>query len=79
MTADNVNEEALALWLEYRKAIKKPIHDFSMPYVRRKLAKFGTDQFAVVEQSIENSWQGLFALRHDKTVITVSVDPTEPW
>ena len=65
--------------LQYRKATKKPLAEFSIPYVRRKLAKFGDDQLKVVEQSIEHGWQGLFALRRDRTTITVQVDPTEPW
>lgn len=50
-------------WLEYRKAIGKPIKPVSIPAAQRKLAGFGASQAAVVEQSIANSYQGLFELK----------------
>ncbi len=50
-------------WSEYRSAIRKPIKPPSVLAAQRKLAAFGADQAAVVEQSIANGWQGLFALR----------------
>jgi hypothetical protein len=49
-------------WLEYRRQIKRPLKQASIPAAQRKLAAFGDDQAAVIEQSIANGWQGLFPL-----------------
>ncbi len=49
-------------WIEYRKQIRKPLKQASMPAAQRKLAAFGSDQGAIVQQSIANGWQGLFPL-----------------
>ncbi len=58
-----LDAKAWARWIEYRQAIRKPIRPVSVPAAQRALAKHGPDQAAVVEQSIANSWQGLFALK----------------
>ncbi|MFT3960514.1 helix-turn-helix domain-containing protein [Propionivibrio sp.] len=50
-------------WLAYRKEIRKAIKPASVLAAQRQLAGFGADQAAVVEQSIANGWQGLFALK----------------
>ena len=50
-------------WVEYRKKIRKPIKPVSMPAAQRKLAGFGADQAAVVENAIANGWQGVFPLK----------------
>ncbi len=50
-------------WLDYRKKIRKPLKPASIPAAQRSLAAFGSDQAAVVEQSIANGWQGLFPLK----------------
>lgn len=50
-------------WLAYRQEIRRAIKPVSIPAAQRKLAGFGADQAAVVEQSIANGWQGLFELR----------------
>jgi hypothetical protein len=50
-------------FFEYRRTVGKPIKPVSIPAAQRKLAGFGADQFAVVEQSVANSWTGLFALK----------------
>lgn len=59
----NLNVEAWHRWEQYRRQIRKPIHPASRLSAQRKLAAFGTDQEPVVEQSIANGWQGLFALK----------------
>lgn len=58
--------EAFDRYLAYRQAGGKPIKPPSLEWCARKLAKFGADQAAVVQQSIEESWSGLFAVRRDK-------------
>lgn len=48
-------------WIEYRKQIRKPLKPVSIPAAQQELAAFGCDQAAVVQQSIANGYQGLFA------------------
>lgn len=50
-------------WVEYRKGIGKPLKPASIPAAQKAMAKFGDQQAAVVEQSVANGWQGLFAVR----------------
>ena len=54
---------AWTAWTVYRKQIGKPVKPASIPAAQRKLAAHGTSQAAVVEQSIANGWQGIFALK----------------
>lgn len=56
--------DAWTAWTVYRKQIGKPVKPVSIPAAQRKLAAFGTSQADVVEQSIANSWQGLFPLKN---------------
>lgn len=58
-----LNVEAWHRWVQYREAIGKRIKPASMAAAQRKLAGFGASQAAVVEQSIAQGWQGLFALK----------------
>lgn len=50
-------------WSAYRSKIRKAIKPASMASAQAKLAGYGADQAAVVEQSIANGWQGLFDLK----------------
>jgi hypothetical protein len=59
-------------WVDYRKALRKPIKPVSIPAAQRKLAGFGADQGAVVEQSIANGWQGLFGPKEGNGTRTAS-------
>lgn len=52
-------------WVEYRTQIRKPLKPASIPAAQHALAAYGSDQAAVVEQSIANGWQGLFELRRN--------------
>ena len=58
-----LDEVAFGRWIEYRTEIKKPIRPVSLIAAAKDLAKHKNDQQAVVEQSIANGWQGLFALK----------------
>lgn len=51
-------------WLAYRRDTRKPIRPASEEAAAKALAAFGKDQAAVVEQSIAQGWQGLFALKN---------------
>lgn len=54
---------AWSRWCDYRKQIRKPLKPVSIPAAQRELAAFGSDQADVVEQSVAQGWQGLFALK----------------
>jgi DNA-binding MarR family transcriptional regulator len=76
-----LNVEVWHRWEQYRREIRKPIKPASKLAAQRKLAAFGTDQDAVVEQSIANGWQGLFPLggraQPEKPVLTWRPPPDE--
>lgn len=57
-----LNQEALTMFLEYRKQIKKPVKSVSENALRIKLEKMGTveTQLECVNRSISNGWQGIF-------------------
>lgn len=46
-------------WETYRRSIRKPIKPASLEAAQRKLASFGSQQAAVVENSIAEGYQGL--------------------
>jgi hypothetical protein len=60
---DGLDVNAWQKWTDFRKAIKKPMKEPSIPAAMQALAKHGLNQMAVVDQSIANGWQGLFALK----------------
>ncbi len=62
---EGLDMQAWERWEQYRREIRKPIKPASMLAAQRKLAGFGADQAAIVEQSIANGWQGLFPLKDD--------------
>ena len=53
--------EAWETWVAYRAQIKKPIKPPSVPAAQKQMAKFADRQREVVEHSIANGYQGLFA------------------
>lgn len=60
---NELDEAAWERWVAFRKAIRKPIKPISEHAMKLKLARFGDDQAAVVDQSISNQWQGLFEIK----------------
>lgn len=58
-----LDQEAWDRWKAFRKAIKKPIREVSENAAKLKLARFGPNQAAVVDQSVANGWQGLFEVK----------------
>ena len=65
-----LDSTAWATWVDYRKQIRKPLKPASILAAQRKLAAFGCDQYAVVEQSIANGWTGIFQLKNGGTHAT---------
>jgi hypothetical protein len=62
-TPEGLDAKSWDRWLAYRNEIRKPLKPASIPAAQKALAAFGSDQAGVVEQSIANGWQGLFALK----------------
>lgn len=61
--------EALAAFAEHRKKLKKPMTDYAKKLLLNKLEKLANteqEQIAILNQSIENGWQGVFALGGDR-------------
>ena len=59
-------------FIKMRKLIKKPLTDFALKKIINESYKLGggdTEQIrAIVEQSVMNSWQGVFPLKENRTV-----------
>lgn len=62
---EGLDQQAWTRWLDYRKASGKALKPVSWPSAMQSLAKHGDQQSAVVDQSIANGWQGLFAIKQD--------------
>lgn len=56
-----LDENSWERWFGYRQDIRKPIKPASILAAQRELAGFGSEQAAVVQHSIANGYQGLFA------------------
>jgi DNA-binding transcriptional MerR regulator len=57
----NNKEVILDRWIEYRKQIKKPIKEATQETILAKMENFTEEQCKfVINNSIENGWQGLF-------------------
>jgi hypothetical protein len=60
---EGLDRNAWDAWLQYRKTTGKALRPISLNAAMQALAKHGPNQIAVVEQSIANGWQGLFAIK----------------
>lgn len=68
-TPVDLNSEAWAEWLAYRKAIKRPLKEPSWPLAQKKMASMGDRQLDAVHHSIANGWQGLWCPREERASI----------
>lgn len=63
-------KEAVLEFIKMRKLIKKPMTPHALELALKNLNKLSSDegtQIAILEQSIANSWQGLFPLRSESS------------
>lgn len=63
--------DAVDEYIKMRKFIKKPMTDHALELALNNLDKLASseeEQIAILEQSISNSWQGLFPLKKAETV-----------
>lgn len=59
--------QAWEQWVSYRKQLRKPLKQVSIPAAQKALAAFGSEQRATVERSIANGWTGLFVRDQKKS------------
>jgi uncharacterized protein YdaU (DUF1376 family) len=67
-----VPQPAMATFIAYRKAARKPLTSAGLTLAIRKLDALrqqGHDPTAVLEQSVERGWSGLFPVKGDSTSI----------
>lgn len=61
---DKINLEAWAEWIEYRKAKRKPVSPLAAKKQFKLLTEYDQDsQQEIIDNSIQNDYQGLFKLR----------------
>jgi len=60
---EKINKETWDAYLEMRKSIKKPATIHAQKLIIKELEKMKHDPNLILEQSIKNSWQGIFELR----------------
>lgn len=60
---EKINSETWQAYLEMRKAIRKPATKHAQKLIIKKLLTMKDDPNLVLEQSIQNSWQGVFDLK----------------
>lgn len=67
------NEElqnALKAFIQMRSMIKKPLTNYALSLILKRLNKLSNDdstKAAIVNQSVEHSWQGVFPLKNEYT------------
>lgn len=70
--------EALIEFVKFRKLIKKPMTSKALELIIAKLNKLGhsdKEKIAIVNQSIERGWAGVFAIKDDEPQGRAQVDP----
>ncbi|HYI76138.1 MAG TPA: GIY-YIG nuclease family protein, partial [Chryseolinea sp.] len=69
---------AWSLWLDHRKGLKKPYRSaLSQQTALKKLSEYDEDTaIKMINQSIENDWQGLFELKDQKNGTSKKGDAT---
>lgn len=58
-SVSGLDQQAWALWIEHRSAIRKPIRPHSLQDAAEELAKLGDRQMAEVKRARAGGWQGL--------------------
>lgn len=79
---DNENlRQALKAFIQMRQLIKKPLTNYALSLILNKLSKLSDDdetKTAIVNQSVEHSWQGVFELKTGYTnKSAVNTEPKE--
>lgn len=67
--ADDKLRDTLTDFINHRKALKRPLTENALNLILKKLDKMANDndtKIAILEQSIENGWIGIFELKGNK-------------
>ena len=64
-TNDEHLKKTIYEFVKMRKKIKKPLTDYGLQLVLKKLDKF-ENKIEVLEQSIINSWQGIYEVKQQE-------------
>lgn len=64
-TPEFIKKETWADWLQYRKERKKPLTSITIKKQIEFLALHQKDANEIINQSIKNSWEGLFPLKRE--------------
>ena len=76
-TQDEKLQNALRDFIKFRKAIKAPLTDKALTLCMStldKLSKNDTEKIAIIEQSIERGWKGLFPLKESNKLENTDSD-----
>ena len=68
--ADDRLRECVGEYVKSRRALKRPLTEHALELMLKKLDKMAQDndtKIAILEQSIENGWIGIFPLKQNKT------------
>lgn len=79
---ENLNTEEFVVawcdWVEYRKQIRKKLAPMTAERQLKRLAKeIPSVAAAMLNQSIENQWTGIFELKGNGSVITKKITPSQ--
>lgn len=74
---ENVSLENWTAFIDMRNQIKKPVTQHAANLLLKKLKGFGLQANAVLDQSIENCWQGLFQLKQTNQVATFKTNQVQ--
>lgn len=76
-TENNCLTEALNDFVTMRNAIKKPLTERALKGILKKLDSYGQndlEKIEILENSIENCWQGVFELKNKKTPTAIGAN-----
>ncbi len=69
-TGNEELQDALKAFIQMRSFIKKPMTEYALKLMLKKLDELGNDdttKIAILNQSITNNWQGIFPLKNEYT------------
>ena len=64
-TDDEELKEAIYEFIKMRKKIKKPLTDYALKLLLKKLDKFD-NKVEILNQSIMNCWQGIYEIKENE-------------
>jgi len=72
-----LNKEIWAEWVQFRKELRKKLVQTTINRQLKFLEKHKENHVAILEQSIQNGWQGLFDVKVTKSIRVAEVGSIE--